>query len=80
MLSVFLSQLLDMALKKESMLDVLSMFALCKIVQEPIEFYLVYAFHFVLLFCVFCLFLEMYQPIGCCMSIKIKSLCEYMVF
>ncbi len=62
------------------MLDVLPMFAWCKIVQEPIEFYLEYAFHFVLLFCVFCRFLEMYQPIGCYMSIKIKSLCEYMVF
>jgi hypothetical protein len=41
--------------------------------QGPIEFYLAYAFHFVLLFCVFCRFLEMYQSIGCYMSIKIKS-------
>ena len=37
------------------MLDVLSMFVLCKIVQEPIEFYLAYAFHFVLFVCVFLL-------------------------
>jgi hypothetical protein len=56
------------------MFDVLPMFTLCKIVQEPIEFYLAYAFQF--FFC----FLEMYQPIGYYMSIKIKSLCEYMVF
>jgi hypothetical protein len=38
------------------MLDVLPMFASCKIVQEPIEFYLAYAFHFGFFVCFLLLF------------------------